>query len=66
MHFTEEGTERPGWDRSWKSWMLRQQDWTKQRQEQRQDNVTVLRPTGTGGHTPFQNVEDQSVYKRKL
>lgn len=56
IHFTEKEIKRPGWDRSWKSWMLQQQDWTKQRQE-RQDNVHHLPSssryaTGSGSQVP--------------
>ncbi|MFI6296792.1 hypothetical protein ACIBEJ_34745 [Nonomuraea sp. NPDC050790] len=65
-HFTPEPGEkpevRPGWSRSWKQWMLRQQGWAKQRQS----NVHHLRPTGTGGHTPYRNPTDQSVYFEDL
>lgn len=61
-HFTAEPGEtpekRPGWGRTWKQWMLRQQGWLKERQ----GNVRQLRPTGTGGHTPYRNPADQSVY----
>lgn len=41
----EQPEERPGWTRSWKAWMVRQQGWTKERQS----NVRQLRPTGTDG-----------------
>lgn len=50
--------KRPGWGRSWKSWMLRQQGWAKERPS----NVHQLRPTGTGGHQSYRNPQDPSVY----
>jgi hypothetical protein len=57
IHFTDKGIKRPGWDRSWKSWMLQQQDWTKQRQErQDQGNVHPLPSNryapGSGSQVP--------------
>lgn len=62
IHFTPEPDEppvtRPGWSRTWKSWMARQQGWAKERHS----NVHQLRPTGTGGYKPFQNPADPSVY----
>ncbi|TMR11052.1 hypothetical protein ETD86_37030 [Nonomuraea turkmeniaca] len=65
-HFTAEPGEkpemRPGWNRSWKQWMIRQQGWA----QERQSNVRQLRPTGTGGHTPYRNPNDQSVYFEDL
>jgi hypothetical protein len=65
-HFTpdqgEQPVKRPGWDRSWKQWMLRQQGWAKERQS----NVHQLRPTGTGGYVPYRNPTDQSVYFEDL
>lgn len=49
IHFTPEPGEkpvvRPGWGRSWKAWMARQQGWAVDRQA----NVHTLRPTGTDG-----------------
>lgn len=45
-HFLDKGVKRPGWRRSWEAWMLRQQNWTKERQE-RHGNVRHLRATGT-------------------
>lgn len=65
-HFTPEPGEppekRPGWSRSWKRWMLRQQSWHKERQS----NVRQLRPTGTGSHQPYRNPKDQNVYFEEL
>jgi hypothetical protein len=55
-------TKRPGWVRSWEVWMLRQQGWS----EERQTNVHQLRPTGTGGHMPYRNPVDQSVYNEEF
>ncbi|MEU1731408.1 hypothetical protein [Streptosporangium sp. NPDC020145] len=55
--------KRPGWVRSWQSWMLRQQGWTTERQS----NVRQLRPTGTHGHhQPYRNPTDQSVYDEEF
>lgn len=65
-HFTAEPGEkpelRPGWDRSWKQWVIRQQGWLKERQ----GNVRQLRPTGTNGYQPYRNPNDQSVYNESL
>ncbi|MEU4410699.1 hypothetical protein AB0F88_39865 [Streptosporangium sp. NPDC023963] len=60
-HFTDPEkpqVKRPGWVRSWETWMLRQQGWAKDRPS----NVHQLRPTGTGGHQPYRNPQDPSVY----
>lgn len=66
VHFTPEDGQppekRPGWSRTWKRWMVRQQGWTKERMS----NVRQLRPTGTGGHRPYSNPTDQSVYFEDL
>ncbi|HEY9410992.1 MAG TPA: hypothetical protein VIP77_15545 [Jiangellaceae bacterium] len=58
----EKPVKRPGWVRTWKQWMIRQQGWHKERQS----NVRQLRPTGTGSHTPYRNPNDQSVYFEDL
>lgn len=58
----EKPEKRPGWTRSWKQWMIRQQGWAKERQS----NVRHLRPTGTAGHQPYRNPSDQSVYYEDL
>ena len=44
-HFLDRGVKRPGWRRSWESWMLRAQSWAPKKR----DNVRELRPTGTDG-----------------
>jgi hypothetical protein len=45
-HFLDKPSEkRPGWLRSWQTWMTRQQGWAKDRPS----NVRHLRPTGTDG-----------------
>lgn len=66
IHFTPEPGQtpekRPGWGRSWKRWMARQQGWAKERMS----NVRQLRPTGTGGHHPYANPTDPSVYFEDL
>lgn len=60
LYFTRKGLKRPGWDQSWKSWMLQQQEWAQERQA----NVMQLRATGTNGYRPYQNVVDQSEYDK--
>lgn len=60
-HFTPEPGEppvkRPGWGRSWKTWMLRQQGWAKDRPS----NVRVLRPTGTTSTGITRSTTDERV-----
>lgn len=62
-HFTpepgEEPEKRPGWGRSWKRWMLRQQGWARDRPS----NVRQLRPTGTNGHVPYRNPDPSAYYE---
>jgi hypothetical protein len=66
VRFTPEPGEkpvtRPGWGRSWKAWMVRQQGWA----QERLSNVRHLRPTGTDGYRPYRNPTDQSVYHEDL
>lgn len=50
-------TKRPGWERSWQNWMLRQQGWA----QDRLSNVRQLRPTGTGGRTLTRSTSDERV-----
>jgi hypothetical protein len=54
--------KRPGWARSWRTWMLRQVKWGRGAES----NVRQLRPTGTAGHQPYRNPEDPSVYNEDL
>jgi hypothetical protein len=60
-YFLDKGTKRPGWRRSWDSWMLRAQSWSADRN----DNVRQLRPTGTDGNATRggqRNLPDPSEY----
>lgn len=62
-HFLDKPHEkRPGWRRSWNNWMLQQQSWAADRNV----NVLPLRPSGRGGHMPYQNPDDESVYHEEL
>jgi len=65
-HFTDRPEiKRPGWVRSWQSWMLRQQGWSSERTPTG-GSVRQLRPTGTGGHQPYRNPTDQSIYDEEF
>lgn len=47
-HFVEKPQiKRPGWLRSWQSWMVREQTWMNERKAK----VSQLRPTGTDGNS---------------
>jgi hypothetical protein len=45
-YFLDKGEKRPGWRRSWESWMLRAESW-----ESKRNNVRELRPNG--GNTRY-------------
>lgn len=59
-HFLDRpAVRRPGWDRSWRNWMLRQQGWSAERAPRRTGAPAT-------GHQPYRNPTDPSVYDQDL
>lgn len=54
--------KRPGWVKSWESWMLRQQGWA----EERQSNVRQLRPPGTVAALARSTTDDRVAQAQAL
>ncbi|MFF0864202.1 hypothetical protein ACFYUV_20755 [Nonomuraea sp. NPDC003560] len=54
--------KRPGWVKSWESWMLRQQGWA----EERQSNVRQLRPPGTVATLTRSTTDDRVAQAQAL